>query len=231
MLPQLTLPARVPDTTVAVLFSGGLDSSILLAELLERGYRLVPLYVRSHLLWEEAEQQAVRKILGVLTSARLCPLVTLDQPIHDVCQDHWSVSGHGVPGADSADAAVRLPARNALLTLKAGLWCHLNGVSQMVLGPLKGSPFRDASREFFDSMEQMFRLAGMPRVRVLAPFADLQKRDVMQLGGRLPVELTFSCIAPREYGHCGECNKCAERQTAFEVSGRTDPTSYHVVTC
>ena len=230
-LPQLLLPAIVPETQVAVLLSGGLDSSILLAELLERGHAVVPLYVRSHLLWETAEQRAVRGVLGALDSPRLQQLVTLEQPIRDVYQDHWSVSGRAVPASGSADTAVRLPARNALLTLKAGLWCHLNGVPYMALGPLKGSPFRDATRAFFDSVERMFQLAGMSSVRVLAPFAELDKREVMQLGVSLPLDLTFSCIAPRDGRHCGECNKCAERQAAFEVSGRPDRTAYHVVAC
>ena len=43
------------DGTVGLLLSGGLDSSILLGHLLGKGRRVQPFYVRSHLLWEEAE--------------------------------------------------------------------------------------------------------------------------------------------------------------------------------
>ena len=37
----------------------------------------------------------------------------------------------------------------------------------------------------------------------------------MELGRDMPLELTFSCIDPRDGLHCGRCNKCAERQEAF----------------
>ena len=225
------LPAAVADTPVAVLLSGGLDSSILVAVLLERGFSVVPLYVRSRLFWEAAEQQAVTRGMAALRSTRLQQLVTLEQPVHDVYGEHWSMTGKGVPAAAADDADVRLPVRNGLLTFKAGLWCSLNQVPQLALGPLKGSPFCDASAEFFQSMEQMFRLSGMTKLRIFTPFAELEKQQVMQLGANLPLHLTFSCMAPQDGRHCGECNKCAERQAAFHVAGRQDLTAYDAVPC
>jgi 7-cyano-7-deazaguanine synthase len=42
----------------------------------------------------------------------------------------------------------------------------------------------------------------------------------------MPLELTFSCIAPAGSLHCGQCNKCAERQRAFRLSSMPDPTRY-----
>ena len=83
------LPAGVADAPVGVLLSGGLDSSILVAALLERGCSVVPLYVRSGLFWEAAEQQVVTRVLAALASQRLQPLVTLEQPIDDVVREHW----------------------------------------------------------------------------------------------------------------------------------------------
>ncbi|MEE3372727.1 MAG: 7-cyano-7-deazaguanine synthase [Planctomycetota bacterium] len=230
-LPSLMLPAGVTDAPVAVLLSGGLDSSILVAALLERGCSVVPLYVRSGLFWEVAEQQMVARLLVALAAPRLQPLVTLEQPIDDVVRDHWSMTGKGVPPAEVDDTEMRLPLRNGLLILKAGLWCHLNRVPQLALGPLKGNPFADASAEFFQRMEQMFRLSGVADLRILTPFAALEKQQVMQLGGHLPLQLTFSCVAPQAGRHCGECNKCAERQAAFQVAGRSDLTVYHAVPC
>jgi 7-cyano-7-deazaguanine synthase len=48
----------------------------------------------------------------------------------------------------------------------------------------------------------------------------------MELGRDCPLELTFSCIAPVDDLHCGVCNKCAERQTAFRLVNRRDLTRY-----
>jgi 7-cyano-7-deazaguanine synthase len=48
----------------------------------------------------------------------------------------------------------------------------------------------------------------------------------MNLGRDLPLELTFSCLAPHSGLHCGRCNKCAERQRAFSLIELSDPTIY-----
>jgi 7-cyano-7-deazaguanine synthase len=54
----------------------------------------------------------------------------------------------------------------------------------------------------------------------------MNKNQVMQLGRELPLELTFSCIAPLRGLHCGRCNKCAERQAAFRAAALPDRTAY-----
>jgi 7-cyano-7-deazaguanine synthase len=56
----------------------------------------------------------------------------------------------------------------------------------------------------------------------------MNKSDVMRLGKKYPLQLTFSCIAPRGDMHCGQCNKCAERMAAFESVGMPDSTKYFV---
>jgi 7-cyano-7-deazaguanine synthase len=48
----------------------------------------------------------------------------------------------------------------------------------------------------------------------------------MALGRDMPLELTFSCLAPVAGLHCGRCNKCAERQAAFRDAGIDDRTEY-----
>ena len=48
------------SSTIGVLMSGGLDSSVLVAELLRQAHRVQPFYVRSGLYWEREELAAVR---------------------------------------------------------------------------------------------------------------------------------------------------------------------------
>ena len=64
------------------------------------------------------------------------------------------------------------------------------------------------------------------RVRIIRPFEQFDKRKVMELGQGMPLESTFSCISPIDRLHCGQCNKCAERQAAFRSVGADDPTEY-----
>ncbi len=215
-----------PGGTIGLLLSGGLDSCILLGHLLERGHHVQPFYVCCGLAWEAEERTAARRFLGSLEQPRLADLVELDLPLADVYGGHWSVTGRDVPQANTPDEAVYLPGRNALLTIKAALWCYLHGIEQLALAVLRSNPFSDATGEFFREFETALGRAISGRIHIVRPLAKLDKCDVMRLGRHLPLELSFSCIAPVEGLHCGECNKCAERRAAFRLAGMTDPTLY-----
>jgi len=222
------MTAKHVASTTGVLLSGGLDSSILLATLLDQGCRVRPFYVRTQLAWEPEELLAVRRWLEALFSPRLDELVLLDLPLEDLYQDHWSVTGRNAPGRATADDAVYLPGRNALLVIKAALWCQLHGIEQLALGVLKSNPFADATPAFFDQFESALNCGSARPLRIVRPFARLSKRQVMERGRDLPLELTFSCIAPVGGLHCGRCNKCAERRAAFRLIDAEDPTEYAV---
>jgi 7-cyano-7-deazaguanine synthase len=215
--------ARLP---LAILVSGGLDSAILLAESLSRHPGVHPLYVRFGLAWEDVELNYLRRFLAAMAGSVLRPLVVLDQPVQDVYGDHWSVSGNGVPAAETPDDAVYLPGRNVLLLAKSMLWCHLHEVRALALAPLESNPFPDATPAFFADFEGVVNRAIDGRVRLFQPYLGQHKVDVLRRGQAFPLEYTFSCIRPREGLHCGCCNKCAERQRGFAEAGLPDPTRY-----
>lgn len=211
---------------VGILMSGGLDSAILAGTLLAEGRAIQPFYVRCGLSWEPAEQAAAERFLKAIHSHKVRPAVTLELPLSDLYGEHWSITGRRVPAAETPDEAVFLPGRNALLLIKPALWCQMHGIDELALAPLAGNPFGDATDEFFESFEQMTGHLGGAALRILRPFRRLHKRQVMQLGKDLPLELTFSCINPQGERHCGACNKCAERRRAFQDAGLADPTDY-----
>ena len=62
---------RSNAATVGLLLSGGLDSSVLLGQLVAGGRRVQPFYVRCGLVWEEAELRAVRAILEAVQKSPL----------------------------------------------------------------------------------------------------------------------------------------------------------------
>src|SRR5262245_12248756 len=219
-------PPVDPRSSLAVLVSGGLDSAILLVEA-ARAYPVVfPLYVRTGLHWESVEREYLDRFLRAIHAPALQPLQVLDQPIRDVYGSHWSVSGEGVPGADTPDEAVFLPGRNVLLLAKPLLWCHLNNVPEVATAPLGSNPFPDATPEFYDDFAKIVSRAVDGSVRVLRPYAALHKVDVLRRGRGLPLEHTFSCIRPTNGLHCGVCNKCAERRAGFRDAAMNDPTAY-----
>jgi 7-cyano-7-deazaguanine synthase len=216
--------------SLAILISGGLDSAILLGEMLVQHLAVYPLYVRFGLYWEAAELRLLRQFLERLERTKnqsLQPLHMLDLPVADVYGDHWSLTGRNVPNAASADDAVFLPGRNVLLLAKSILWCHQQGIHKVALATLRANPFSDATPAFFNAYQAVVNQAIGGCVQVLRPYAALSKTEVMQRGRGLPLELTFSCIRPMAGGHCGRCNKCAERRQAFTAASLEDRTEYN----
>src|SRR5205814_9306528 len=92
----------------------------------------------------------------------------------------------------------------------------INKVETIALGHLSTNPFADASAAFFNSLQQAATVAFDQPVNIIRPFCDLHKDQVLSFAAGLPLELTFSCIEPLDNMHCGRCNKCAERQHAFQ---------------
>jgi 7-cyano-7-deazaguanine synthase len=212
---------------VVVLASGGVDSAVLVADRACQGDMVQPIYIRFGLAWERAEEEHLRRFLDSLPAdCRALSLVALEFPVADVYGSHWSVSGAEVPDEDTPDSAVYLPGRNLLLLAKSTVWCALNGFDLLALGTLKGNPFADSGAEFFDGLASLASLALDRPLAVLTPFAGLTKVEVLERGRHLALELSFSCIDPREGEHCGRCNKCAERRLAFAAAGLADRTAY-----
>ena len=210
---------------IAVLSSGGLDSSVLLAEEAEAA-EVYPVYVRCGLAWEEMEREALDRFLQALHHPRVKPVTTLSAPIDTMYESHWSVSGDSVPGAEESDSSVYLPGRNILLIGLTAVWCSTHGVSRIAIGSLEGNPFPDATLNFFKDFESALSRGLGHRIEVKAAFRDRRKWEIIRQFKHLPLESTLTCMAPSGLRHCGRCNKCKERQVGFEKAGVRDPTDY-----
>lgn len=205
---------------VAVLFSAGLDSTVLLAKAAAEG-TAVPVYVATGLAWEAAELRAAERLLGVAPFAgRVRPLVRLTVEMRDVYPaSHWAIRGEA-PGFDTPDSDVYIDGRNVVLLSKTAVFMARAGIERVLIGPLAGNPFPDATPEFFAAMGAALSLGLATPIRIDAPLSSLHKADVIRLGRELgvPLELTLSCMQPQEGGACGRCSKCRERKEGFSGS-------------
>ncbi len=217
--------------SVCVLVSGGVDSAVALAEAARGPDPVLPVYVRSGLVWEPAEMYWLDRFLPSLGSEALQPLEVLDMPVDDLYGRHWSLTGEEAPDATSPNEAVYLPGRNLLLLAKTGVLAAGRGCRSIVMGPLAANPFPDGRREFFDRMGEALGLAmGLDGpLAIETPLAGLSKAEVIRRGAGLRLDLTFSCLDPAPgHRHCGRCNKCAERMRGFAEAEIQDPTEYGV---
>src|SRR5687768_1113090 len=216
-------------TVPAVLFSAGLDSAVLLADAAARFEGAQPIYVSAGLAWEPQERAMAALFLSSLPStAQIQPLVTLEVTMRDVFPaSHWAIRGDA-PGFDTPDSDVFIDGRNIILLSKAGVFAARAGLSRILIGPLSGNPFPDASPEFFAAMARALSLGLGTGIEIDAPFLSLNKADVIRLGLKRNVrlELTLSCMQPVDGMHCGQCSKCRERRDAFRDAGVEDPSPY-----
>jgi len=226
--------------TTAVLLSAGLDSAVLAASEARRG-RVQPIYVSAGLTWEAGELTALDRLLSTAPLAgALAPLARLTFTVEDLYPaTHWARRGEP-PAFDTPDEDVYLAGRNVALLSKAAIYCARHDVGRLALGSLAGNPFPDATAEFFDAMARALSIGLAHPLLVDAPFASMEKSEVVQLGVDLgvPLALTLSCMNPQNGPrraealrlpiHCGRCSKCRERRDAFHEAGVTDPTAYAV---
>lgn len=213
----------------AVLLSGGLDSVVMMALEQAAGRQVWPVHLRTGLAWEAAEAVAIAQVLSDAPfSGRLRPVTTLQVDMRDVYPaTHWAVRGEARPYLDP-DETVYLEGRNITLIAKTAVFCAAHDIGRVVLGPLAGNPFPDASPAFFDAMARAMSIGLAHQLEIVAPLSHLHKDAVILMGRDLGVrfEHTLSCNGPIGNRHCGRCSKCRERRDAFRDAGVEDPTDY-----
>jgi 7-cyano-7-deazaguanine synthase len=238
-----------PSPATAVLFSAGLDSAVLLADTVgmfpDHGDRsegrplatrgdinpaiVQPIYVSAGLAWERHELDAAERLLkSAPYTGRVLPLVSLQMDMRDVYPaTHWAIRGEA-PAYDTPDQDVYIEGRNIVLLSKASIYMARARIPRILMGPLAGNPFPDATLEFFSAMARALSAGLATPILIEAPFSSMHKADVIRLGRTLgvPLGLTLSCMQPVNGAHCGRCSKCRERVDAFRDAGGDDPTSY-----
>ncbi len=90
--------------------------------------------------------------------------------------------------------------------------------------------YPDCTPEFLGAMANAIYVGSYHQVRLITPHMWRTKADVVQSGLSLkvPFELTWSCYEGRNQA-CGVCPTCVGRIQAFARVGEKDPISYEIV--
>ena len=216
-------------TRTVVIFSGGLDSTTLLYDLRNAGHELAALAVdygqrhRRELLCAQAICRDINVELKTLDLTALGSVFgrnSLSASASEVPEGHYE--------SDSMQQTT-VPNRNMILLSIAAGWAISNNYQAVAFGAHSGeyTPYPDCRPEFAAAMDHAAQLCDWKPLRILAPFVDWTKSDIVRRGVELkvPFHLTWSCYVGGDR-HCGRCGTCLDRQHAFRISGVDDPTSY-----
>ena len=212
-----------------VLFSGGLDSTVLAAQLLADGAetRLLSIDYGQRHAKELHQAEKIAEALGlphrILRLPDLGPVLggsSLTDDQVELPEGHY---------AEESMKATVVPNRNMILLALAGGHALSLGFDTIAYAAHAGDHtiYPDCRREFADAMESALGLADWEKLSLHRPFVHLSKTDLVKKGAELnaPLHLTWSCYAGREK-HCGKCGTCVERKEAFALAKVPDPTEY-----
>ncbi|MBL8151408.1 MAG: 7-cyano-7-deazaguanine synthase [Blastocatellia bacterium] len=223
---SLNLDRAKMHAAATVCVSGGLDSCVLLAKMAEYFPKVYPVFVRNGYSWEDVELDYLKKFISKLDNPAIEPLKEALLPLDESLREYWWKKDF-IPGYTEGYSANFIPGRNLLLLNSVLMLTYVNKSPNIALGILAGNPYPDSQIEFFSSFEKTVCLAMEFEIRILTPLLHLEKDEVIRMGKDYPLELSFSCANPQGGLHCGAyCNKCAERQKGFFLSGITDRTEY-----
>jgi len=197
----------------------------LLAELAKCA-QVLPIYIRKGLVWEAEERKALESFTKALNNPNVQATTVLTLSGKELYDDHWSVTGQGIPDDKSPSEAVAIPGRNILLIGLAAVWCSTHQVPRIAIGSLSGNPFPDATPQFFKRYGSLLSEALGHKTTIDAPFRGILKEDLIRTHANLPLHLSLTCKAPTNGQHCGGCNKCEDRRVAFKAAGVPDTTRY-----
>lgn len=87
--------------------------------------------------------------------------------------------------------------------------------------------YPDCSPEFMSAMGHAIKIGTYGMVELSTPLIAMKKADVIKYGQAVgvPWAMTWSCYKG-ERVHCGECMTCRARHAGFIAAGVSDPTVY-----
>ena len=212
-----------------IVYSGGLDSTVLLHQLLADGDQVLALSVDYGQRHRVDLQYAQRSAESLGVQWRLADLSSVGQLLGGSSLTSPEIA---VPHGHYAEQAMKqtvVANRNMIMLSVAAGWAISQRADRVAYAAHTGDHaiYPDCRPEFAEAVDRAIRLADWHEVYLYCPFVRLTKAQIVTRGAELGVDFarTWSCY---EGGviHCGRCGTCFERREAFLEAGVPDPTEY-----
>jgi 7-cyano-7-deazaguanine synthase len=213
---------------VVCIYSGGMDSFTLVNE----AHRLGVLHSCLSFYYGQKHGKELHY------ATRVCK--ELDIPHHvidlQVLKPHLLGSALtdtvDMPEGHYAEENMRLtvvPNRNMIMLSIAIAYAVSHKLDEVRFGAHAGdhTVYPDCRDEFVAEMDRVAQIANWHPVRVRAPYINLDKAMILDIGYRLGLDYakSWTCYQGGEKP-CGKCGSCQERLEGFAKIGKTDPLEY-----
>jgi 7-cyano-7-deazaguanine synthase len=219
-------------TKAIILFSGGVDSTVILALALSRGldcYTLSFDYGQKHI--RELDSAAeIAAFYGVRNQVvKIDPAVfgkhafgksslvesSIKAPQHRTLHE---ITNHAIPNT-------YVPARNTLFLSYALALCEIHEAQEIHYGAnaVDNCGYPDCRPEYVHAFQQLCNWATKQAVeemppQIITPLIFMNKQEIFTLARSLqvPLELTWSCYQPTaDLKPCGACDACILRSSHY----------------
>ncbi len=222
-----------------VMCSGGLDSVVMLHELLHHGQTCRMVYGNFGKRSTAQEIATVRRLsmslgvpLDIIEVAGLAQLQRAYDSPSRFDNEELDVGGHMSTSRCNRgmrDDEAFITGIHCILSI-CSYAAHLTDAGSVALAVTKDQAlqFPNIGKAFCAWEECVALFNPGVSLKVLTPTIDRTKSDLVALGANLGVRLeeTWSCVVSTTQEHCGSCNQCQSRKHAFTSAGIADPTAY-----
>lgn len=222
------------NNKVLLSLSGGLDSMVLLAHLIDDGYDVSCVnfrYGSKHNKYELESAFYIGKHYGISINT-----ISVDSVFRNMSNASALMCGNHdeIPEGHYNESTMKqtvVPGRNGIfLMILAGL-AEALGYTYVAIGAHKGDHhiYPDCRTEYLETMAKAIGMQSERTVDLLTPFHNVDKTRIVAIGHILnaPFNLSRTCYKAQQIA-CGKCGSCRERLEAFEMNGLTDPIKYGV---
>lgn len=222
-----------------LIYSGGLDSTVLLYDLAVRQSRAVFALSIDYGQRHRHELAHAAHIVELLNNEAL-PAKPVQHHVLDLSNmrpllkgSSQTDNGVSVPHGHYAEESMKLtvvPNRNMVMLSLATAWAISEKADDVAYAAHAGDHaiYPDCRPAFRDAMNSAMHKADWHLVNLNTPYIGMTKADIVRHGAKLgvPFKITYSCYEGEAFKHCGKCGTCTERIEAFALAGVIDPTEY-----